>query len=104
MVWRRLAIFQRFITIEVEFAYHNGDGASSKPVVGQSAERYVDGQPKRVRSSPQLPRRRRSKQSRSQLLRGAALGCPRTRCARGQDSVGIYSRTYCGPQTAVYCG
>jgi hypothetical protein len=27
MVWRRLAIFQRFITIEVEFAYHNGDEA-----------------------------------------------------------------------------
>ena len=60
-----LAIFQRFITIEVEFAYHNGDGASSKPVAGRSAERYVDGQLKRVRSSPQLPRRRRSIRSRS---------------------------------------
>ena len=30
MVWRRLAIFQRFITIEVEFAYHNGDDALRK--------------------------------------------------------------------------
>ena len=27
---RRLAIFQRFITIEVEFAYHNGDEALLK--------------------------------------------------------------------------
>jgi hypothetical protein len=30
MVWRRLAIFQRFISIEVEFAYYNGDEALFK--------------------------------------------------------------------------
>jgi hypothetical protein len=30
MLWRRLAIFQRFITIEVEFACHNGDEALLK--------------------------------------------------------------------------
>jgi hypothetical protein len=30
MLWRRLAIFQRFITIEVEFAYHNGEEALLK--------------------------------------------------------------------------
>jgi hypothetical protein len=30
MLWRRLAIFQRLITIEVEFAYHNGDDALLK--------------------------------------------------------------------------
>ena len=87
MVWRRLAIFQRFITIEVEFAYHNGDEALLK--ASGRAICYVDGQLKRVRSSPQLPRRRRSIRSRSHVLRGVALGCPRTRRARGQDSVGI---------------
>jgi hypothetical protein len=31
MLWRRLAaIFQRFIMIEVEFVYHNGDEALLK--------------------------------------------------------------------------
>jgi hypothetical protein len=30
MLWRRLAIIQRFIAIEVEFAYHNGDEALLK--------------------------------------------------------------------------
>jgi hypothetical protein len=30
MLWRRLAIIQRFITIEVEFAYYNGDEAVLK--------------------------------------------------------------------------
>jgi hypothetical protein len=30
MLWRRLAIFQRFITIELEFAYHNCDDALLK--------------------------------------------------------------------------
>ena len=74
MLSRRLAIFQRFITIEVEFAYHDGDDALLKA------------------------------SGRANVLRGAGLGCPRTRRARGQDSVGIYPRTYCGPQTAVYCG
>ena len=54
-------------------------------------------------SRPSFGADRRS-DSTSTILRGVALGCPRTRRARGQDSVGIYSRTYCGPQTAVYCG
>ena len=103
MLWRRrLAIFQRFITIEVEFAYHNGDEALLK--ASGRAICYVDGQLKRVRSSPQLPRRRRSIRSRSHVLRGVALGCPRTRRVRGQNNVGICFRGYSGPQTVVYSG
>jgi hypothetical protein len=54
-------------------------------------------------SRPSFGADRRS-DSTSTILRGVALGCPRTRRVRGQNNVGICFRGYSGPQTVVYSG
>jgi hypothetical protein len=57
----------------------------------------------RERGDPELGADRRFDSTRA-VLRGVALGCPRTRRVRGQNNNGICSRGYSGPQTVVYSG
>jgi hypothetical protein len=57
----------------------------------------------RERGDPELGADRRFDSTRA-VLRGVALGCPRTQRVRGQNKVGICFRGYSGPQTVVYSG